>query len=58
MTSLAYDIALARLAAAGVRWLDQRLHGVDTDPEISDRLRAFRRIERRDRKRARKSRNA
>ena len=54
--SFRYDLALARYQMSAERWLQGRLTGEDLDAEVDRLRRAFRREEKRDRKRAKRQR--
>jgi hypothetical protein len=55
MHSLRYDLALARYEQASERWLEGRMAGVDLHPEVDRLRRAFRREEKRERKRTQRA---
>ncbi len=54
--ALAYDLAPARLEAAGREWLVARAHGHDTSHHVEAARREFRREEQRERRRRKRAR--
>lgn len=56
LNGFAYDLALARYAQIGERWVEARVAGRNTPDEDMDRIRrAFRREEKRERKRRKRA---